>query len=288
MARKLHQAVLLAAAMSACCWHQVAHATFHEWRFDEIYSNASGTVQYIEFSNPSNGETFLKNNTVTSAGHVFTFPVDLPVGTPTAAQRLLLATPGYFALKGVPLADYDLGFNNFFDPTGDTLVFAGGLDTITLTSGQVPLDSLNALVRTSPVTNSPLSTAVNSPTNVAGTTGTFPRWENQDSRLDINNNGRVTSGDMAQVVSHLLKNGQHQLTAPAVGNSPPPFLDPNGDNFVKSSDASQVINRLLFPAGASPMIVASPAALVPEPSGIVLSLCGAGLLALVACVRRRI
>ncbi len=211
----------------------------------------------------------------------------MPIGTPTAGHHLLLATPGYFALKGVPPADYNLGVNNFFDPTGDTLVYAGGLDILALTSGQVPLDSLNALVRTTPEANSPLSSAVNSPTNVAGVTGTFPRWENQNNRLDINDSGRVTSGDVAQVVSHLLTHGQHALPAPSAGNSPPPFLDPNGDNFVKSPDALEVINRLLFPDAASPMVAASPAAFVPEPGGAALSLCAAGLLALIACIRRR-
>jgi hypothetical protein len=150
---------------------------------------------------------------------------------------LLLATPGSFALSGVPPANYSLGVNNFFDTTGDTLTFAEGLDTLAFGSGAVPLDSLNSLVRTSPVTNSPVTTAVNSPTNVAGLTGAFPRWENQDNRFDINGNGRVNSGDVVQVVSRVLTEGPHALGPPTAGNSPPPFLDPNGSNTLSSSRA---------------------------------------------------
>ena len=38
---------------------QLARADFHDWTIAEIYSNAGGSVQFIELSCPKSGETFL-------------------------------------------------------------------------------------------------------------------------------------------------------------------------------------------------------------------------------------
>ena len=179
-----------------------------------------------------------------SNGHEFTFPANLPDGTPTAGHRLLLATPGYFDLLGVPPADYNLGVNQFFATSGDSLVYAGGLDTLTFTAAQLPTDALRSLVRTTPTSGSPVSTATNSPTNVGGTSGVFPPWENQDKRFDVSDGGDVTPLDLLQVINELIANGIHNLAPPDTGNVPPPFVDVNGSNSVSPLDALQVINFL--------------------------------------------
>ena len=60
---------------------QLARADFHDWTIAEIYSNADGSVQFIELSCPNSGETFLGGVRVwcTSGNrtNVFTFPTDL-------------------------------------------------------------------------------------------------------------------------------------------------------------------------------------------------------------------
>ena len=55
---------LLAAILASVA--SPAQATFHEWRITEIYSNASGTIQFVELGLPSSGidnESFVSGET---------------------------------------------------------------------------------------------------------------------------------------------------------------------------------------------------------------------------------
>jgi hypothetical protein len=265
--------VFLLASLTLVCTARSALATFHQWRFDEIYSNASGTVQFVELSDPANGETLLGQKTLQSSGHTFTFPADLPPSTPTAGHHLLLATPGYFNLLGVPTADYNLGVNNFFSTAGDTLNYVAGTDTITFTTAQLPTDGLNSLVRLTPVTGSAVSTAVNTPTNVAGTSGAFPILENQNNRFDVNASNNVSPIDLAIVLDDLDTHSSHAVTTLA---SPPLFLDVSGNNFISPADALDVID---FLDNRTPSVQAQAmfavAVSVPEPDSAAMALCGA-------------
>ena len=160
----------------ACClglFTLPAKATFHLWKIDQVYSNASGSVQFIEFQQPSSefdDERFVGGLTVTDSalGHSFTFPANLPAA-PVANQRFLIATPGYAALKGVPAPDYTLGANDFFKTSGDTLTYAGGVDSLTFSGSQLPTDGVDALFRAYGA--STFTTGKNAPTNFAGQTG---------------------------------------------------------------------------------------------------------------------
>src|SRR5258708_39657387 len=90
--------------LSVC---QSAFATFHLFQIVKVFSNASGTVQYIELFTTSPGQEFLSGRAINSNAHSFMFTSNLPA-TPThttANQHFLLATPGYFALSGVPPSD---------------------------------------------------------------------------------------------------------------------------------------------------------------------------------------
>ena len=153
-----------------------ARATFHLWKIDEVYSNAAGTLQFIEFQQPSfefDDERFLSGITLTDSalGNSFTFPSNLP-SQPAANSHFLVATPGYAALPGVPAPDYVLPKNDFFSTAGDTLTYAGGVDTITFTAGQLPTngtDSINRAYGSAAFTSGP-----NSPTNFLGQTGSVP------------------------------------------------------------------------------------------------------------------
>jgi hypothetical protein len=150
-----------------------ARATFHEWKISEVYSNSSGSIQFIELQLPPlvfDDERFLSGHTIaeSASGNTFTFLTNLP-STPVANQTFLIATPGYAALSGVPAADYLLPSNNWFSTSGDTFNYAA-VDTLTFTNGQLPVDGTLSLQRAS-FGSTTLITAANSPTNFAGESG---------------------------------------------------------------------------------------------------------------------
>lgn len=163
-------AVLTISGIATGLFPPAARATFHEWRIDEVYSNASGTEQFIEFQLPSvifDDEMFVGGHTLTDAalGHSFTFPTDLPA-VPQASQHFLVATPGFSALTGVPTPDYVLPTNNFFSIAGDTLTYASGIDSLTFSASQLPTDGLDSLNRA--VGETSFQTERATPTNFAG------------------------------------------------------------------------------------------------------------------------
>jgi len=129
-----------------------AGASYHTFRFAEIYSNPSGTIQFVEMHEAfgadfQNLEHFAPD--IFSTSHDLTL-TDLP-GTHTANSFFLLGTAGYNALTGAPKADYLIP-DHFFNPAGDTLQYGratgpnGVVDTITF--GPVPADPSEALQRT--------------------------------------------------------------------------------------------------------------------------------------------
>ena len=140
--------------------------TFHLWKIDQVYSSADGKAQFIELQDPANLENHLSTHFISSGAKTFTFPTDLS-STNTANHELLLATASYAALPGAVAPDYTLP-DNFFNPAGDTLNYSD-VDALTFTSGQVPTDGLNSLMRN--VTTLALTTGANSETNFSGQTG---------------------------------------------------------------------------------------------------------------------
>src|SRR5262245_35768784 len=87
-----------------------ARAASHLWIFSEIFSNASGTIQFIEMEEccGADNETFLAQKWVKSVGtnKQFTFPANLPCTNCTAHKHLLLATQSFADLPGAPAPDY--------------------------------------------------------------------------------------------------------------------------------------------------------------------------------------
>ena len=137
-----------------------AHATFHAWRMTEIYSNADGSVQFLELASPVDGEEFLNGHELysTFAGttRVYTFRADLPFGT--GGKRMLIATQGFAAL-GVLTPDYVVP-NGFFSASGGRVNFA---DVDVWDYPRLPSSGGLSLDRDG-------STSVNSPMNFAGKT----------------------------------------------------------------------------------------------------------------------
>jgi len=136
----------------------------HLWIVNELYSNADGSVQFIELWEccGSSIETFMGGKDVFSLTHHFTFPSNLTGDT--AYRFLLLGTPGYASLPGVPPPDYVIPAN-FFSTTSDTVrwhIYPNA--TLSYSSGQLPLDGVLSL-------NHDHTTSTNSPTNWAGQSG---------------------------------------------------------------------------------------------------------------------
>jgi len=151
-----------------------ARAGHHLWVFSEIFSNASGSVQFMELFCPDPNEQGVGPFSVTSNAHTFNFVTNLPSAA-TANTYILIATSGFGALPGGVTPDYTIP-SNFFATGGGTLNYASGVQVWNY--GAVPTDGSHSLLRNG-------STAVNSPTNFAGQPGSvnlattvpmLPRW----------------------------------------------------------------------------------------------------------------
>lgn len=137
---------LLAAVALALC-APLAHATFHTFRIDQLYTNADGTVQFVVLreSSGSDGENqwagrMLRTTGGPAGAQQIVFPANLPSGT--ADRHVLVATAGFAAL-GIVTPDYTIPAN-FLPIGGGTINFAG-VDTFAF--GPLPTDGVMALAR---------------------------------------------------------------------------------------------------------------------------------------------
>ncbi len=158
-----------------------AQAGFHIFDIQEIYSNADGSVQFIELFSTSSNQEFVSGQTIkleaaspVSTLATFTFPSNGPTGT--LNKTYLIGTSNLTSLYGVTpdfvLPTNFLGVAGGF--TNKQLNFASGTDVVNLLN--LPLDgvgSLNGLIGN----NTPTNTSVNAqatPKNFAGATVTIP------------------------------------------------------------------------------------------------------------------
>ena len=80
-----------------------ARATFHLWKVKEVFSNADGSVQFIELFDSSNNEQLVSGHQLkaTSDAVTKTFTIPSNLGTSaTANHHLLFTTPGFGSLSG--------------------------------------------------------------------------------------------------------------------------------------------------------------------------------------------
>jgi hypothetical protein len=156
-----------------------ARALVHLWDIAEIYSNADGSVQFVEFFTTGESEIGWSGAALRSVSNDVLVEFDLNVDAPTNDRRVLVATPGFADLPGAVAPDFEIPLA-FIDVGGDTLVFTGSVDQVTFEPDQLPTDGLHSLYRTltipSPPTPTPagpddLFVGENSPTNYAGEVG---------------------------------------------------------------------------------------------------------------------
>jgi len=155
---------LVFAALAFVTWP--AHATYHTWVIEQLYSNADGNVQFVVLheAQGANGENLLAGHAlvVTRAGssRTFTFDHDLP-DSATANRRVLIATPG-FAARNIDAPDYVIPAR-FLPADGGVLDYAG-VDAVMFAS--LPTDGVHALARGG-------ASVTNAPQNFAGQTDTL-------------------------------------------------------------------------------------------------------------------
>lgn len=149
-----------------------ARAANHLWHISEVYSNADGTVQFVEMHNDFDGEGFLGGLTLEASNadatdsHTFTFPTGVPNPFATADKYVLIATAGFGSLPGGVTPDFTLPANFLFI-NGGSLEYPAAADSITYAA--LPTDGTTSLTRN--LTTHDLNPAVNSPTNFAGQSG---------------------------------------------------------------------------------------------------------------------
>lgn len=147
-----------------------ALAVFHLWQVSEVYTDAAGNVQYIEFSTTFDFQEQLAGHTfrTNSDGQIRTFiiPSDLNSSS-TGNKTFILATPA-FEDAAAMTPDYELPCGPFFDPEATSItVELVGADSVTFSSSQLPASSASALHFTAGGTG---STGTATPKNFAGTT----------------------------------------------------------------------------------------------------------------------
>ncbi len=114
----------------------------------------------IERQLTGGAEINVGNSTLTTAAKSHTW-ANGQVAPPTATKSYLIASATFAALPNAPTPDViiPVGMMPFFNPAGDTITFAGGIDAWTF--GAVPTNGINSLDRDSGV-------GVNTPKNYAG------------------------------------------------------------------------------------------------------------------------
>ena len=150
-----------------------AVAGSHTWVFNEAFSNADGTIQFIEFRENTGGaaEFAVNGHSMSSNTQVFAIGGAALTGN-TSFKTFLVATQGFADLPGAPTPDRILPAGNvpFFSRVNDTLACTGWPSMI-FTAGQLPTDGIHSLTTAANGTCSPCTVTVNSPKNYAGTTG---------------------------------------------------------------------------------------------------------------------
>ncbi len=140
---------------------------FHLYGINELYSNADGTIQFIELTvGNANGESFWQGQSITvtqgATAHLYTFPTNLP-STQTANTKVLIATQG-FADLGIVTPDF-IVFPGFLYTSGGATVNFAGVDFVSYSL--LPTNGTSSINRSGTI-------GVNSPTDFAGNTGTVP------------------------------------------------------------------------------------------------------------------
>ena len=138
---------MVVSAMATAMVAGNAHANFHLWEIDQVFSDASGNVQYVRFTALAGGQQSLSGHNVVSSlagspSKTYAITTNLP-GDSTG-KKFLLATQGFASLN-IVTPDYIVPNGFLFTPDG-TINFASGADILTYSS--LPSNGTQAITRT--------------------------------------------------------------------------------------------------------------------------------------------
>ncbi len=150
-----------------------AFAASHLWVVNEVFSNADGTIQFIELWEccGSSAEIFIGGKKLTSDVNGSVFVIIGNLAGSTANRHLLFATQSFARLPGAPTPDFIIP-DRFFAVEGDKIWYGPveNYDSFTFERGDLPSDGLNSIHVTDFVSDT-FTTDVNSPTNFADQAG---------------------------------------------------------------------------------------------------------------------
>jgi hypothetical protein len=137
-----------------------AQAAFHLWNIREVYTDSTGTKQFIELFCPASGQTFLSGQSLTVSAGGTNHTITISSNTPETLNHAFLIATSAAQTSGAPAANCTIP-TNFLFLNGASISFFGA------NSGaytNLPTDG--TLSRTWNSGN-----AVNSPQNFAGSVG---------------------------------------------------------------------------------------------------------------------
>jgi len=146
-------------------WAGQLNAASHQWRFNELFTNSDGTIQFIEMKECCgfSAEHELDGKWILVVGGTqYNFRGNLTGDT--SNKHLLLATQGFADLPGAPAPDFIIP-DNFLPAGGDTLEY-WMYPNATVEYPPLPTDGITSLTVGG-------ATGQNSPTNYAGESGSI-------------------------------------------------------------------------------------------------------------------
>jgi hypothetical protein len=242
---------------------------FFYWHFSEFFSNADGSVQFIELEcdDGLENEVFANEARLHSEATGNSLWLTQNLSGSTLNKKLLLATEGFDALPGAVPRDFQTIPlpAGFFNPAGDTITLYHHMviDSRTIVaSNPVPTDSVLSRIYPENVN------ATNSPTNFAGQTGSVLLLASGELPGDYNDDGVVGAAD------YVVWRDNFGTT-----NTIPNDVTPH---WVMEDDYA-IWRQYFGLASGSATLVPSHSVTVPEPSQRALLLIGA----LAACLFQR-
>jgi hypothetical protein len=249
-----------------------SQAGFHLWTISEVYSNASGSVQFIELVSAGPSETLSGGAEIrTDSGNVFALGA-INLSGNTQDDRLLFATASFYSMPGAPTVSgsqptYTIPAD-FFDPVSDRIrlfspFFQEFHFRVINATSPIPTDNVFSRVYSGGTS----TIAANSPQAREVTAGSI-------NRGDYNGNLSVDAADFVQ-----WRNTLTQAASPTGSGA-----DGNDSGVIDAGDLA------LWRARFGNVIVtglgtgSSHSAGVPEPAALALLAFGAGWCAL---ARRR-
>jgi hypothetical protein len=152
-----------------------ARGAFHLWELSEVYTNADGSVQFIEFFTTSSFQQFLIEHQLQAITEgvpesIYTFPANLPVGSgeSTANRHFVFASGDFEAAFGI-VPDYAwTGAFSFINVGTNDFVSLIGAPGGNVSLAGLPTDGAQSLLGDGATLATP------TPTNFAGEVGTLP------------------------------------------------------------------------------------------------------------------